>query len=228
MSGVIYGIKVAGDDRFFYVGQTRGPPEARWRGHMSGKTPVATALRLFGDMAAFDWVVIETVEEERLNEREAFWITELKTLHPAGLNMMQGGFASKRSEATRARMAEANRRRWADPDYKKRVAQAIRAASRTKPSALLGSKKSEDHVNKMRENARRQFAKLREDPDFRRRHAEAVSQGLKGRSFTEASRAKMAEAARKRCSDPEWRRRASEAQTKRMQAKREAVANADL
>jgi len=87
-----------------YIGQTRdtkmkdGKPYAygvvgRWNDHVScsSSTPLGLAIQEHGA----DAFTVETVEtgiaENRLDEREAYWISELHTLVPNGYNKMRHG-----------------------------------------------------------------------------------------------------------------------------------------
>jgi hypothetical protein len=95
-----------------YVGQTRdtktkaGKPYAygvtgRWNDHVScvASTPLGLAIQTHGP----DAFLVETLEagipEARLDEREAYWITECGTLVPNGYNKMRHGRCRHR-EAT--------------------------------------------------------------------------------------------------------------------------------
>jgi hypothetical protein len=87
-----------------YVGQTRdhktkgGKPYAygvigRWNDHVScvSSTPLGLAIQANGP-GAFKVETLETgVAEDRLDEREAHWISELNTLVPNGYNKMRHG-----------------------------------------------------------------------------------------------------------------------------------------
>ena len=99
--GSIYKLTCAGKS---YIGQTRdtktkaGKPYAygitgRWNDHVScpSSTPLGLAIKTHGPGA----FIVETVEtgvsEDCLDEREAYWISELNTLVPNGYNKMRHG-----------------------------------------------------------------------------------------------------------------------------------------
>jgi len=99
--GSIYKLTCVGRS---YIGQTRdtkmkgGKPYAygvtgRWNDHVScvSFTPLGIAIQTHGPGA----FTVETVEagvaEDRLDEREAHWISELNTLVPNGYNKMRHG-----------------------------------------------------------------------------------------------------------------------------------------
>ena len=98
-----------------YVGQTRdtktkaGKPYAygvvgRWNDHVScvSSTLLGTAIQTHGP-GGFN---VETLEpglpEERLDEREAYWIEKLNTLTPNGYNKMRHGRCRHREESSLA------------------------------------------------------------------------------------------------------------------------------
>ena len=110
MKGSIYKLTCAGRS---YIGQTRdikvkdGKPYAygvtgRWNDHVScvSSTPLGRAIQKHGPGA----FTVETVEagvaEDRLDEREAHWISELKTLVPNGYNKMRHGRCRHRGGST--------------------------------------------------------------------------------------------------------------------------------
>lgn len=96
-----------------YVGQTRdtkmkgGKPYAygvkgRWNDHVScvSSTPLGLAIQEHGP----DAFTVETVEtgiaDDRLDEREAYWISELNTLVPNGYNKMRHGRCRHRADSS--------------------------------------------------------------------------------------------------------------------------------
>jgi hypothetical protein len=96
-----------------YVGQTRNTKTkagreyaygvtGRWNDHVTcvSSTPLGTAIQQYGP----DAFVVETLEsgiaEERLDEREAYWIATLNTCVPNGYNKMRHGRCRHRDEST--------------------------------------------------------------------------------------------------------------------------------
>ena len=79
-----------------YVGLTAVTPERRFDQHCrtagrGSNTPLHQAIRQHGG-AAFHIETIEVVaDEKKLCEREIYWIAELGTLAPSGLNVLPGG-----------------------------------------------------------------------------------------------------------------------------------------
>lgn len=105
--GTIYSIKNKLNGKE-YIGQTRYPVEKRWGEHACVKRRITTigyALRKHG-IENFEFSVLETCDDEALNDREIFWITERKTVAPRGYNQTSGGSSFVPSEETRKRISE--------------------------------------------------------------------------------------------------------------------------
>jgi group I intron endonuclease len=95
--GVIY--KIVAPSGKEYYGQTIKTAEHRWRKHELASEKgeakkvchaVNRAIRKYG----WDNMIKEIVEEcdnDKLNEREIFWIAEKKSLYPDGYNLTKGG-----------------------------------------------------------------------------------------------------------------------------------------
>ncbi|WP_181423460.1 GIY-YIG nuclease family protein [Halomonas heilongjiangensis] len=95
-SGQIYVI-ICSESKKKYIGLTRMSLQQRWRHHVrvamegDAKTPLAKAIRKFGE-DNFSMEVIESeLNQDELPIREKFWIDKLKTLEPGGLNASPGG-----------------------------------------------------------------------------------------------------------------------------------------
>ena len=80
-----------------YVGLTRTRIEQRWRAHLRAAlevktdTPLARAIRQFGE-DHFTIKALETdIEQSQLADRERYWIAYLDTLEPNGFNVKPGG-----------------------------------------------------------------------------------------------------------------------------------------
>lgn len=75
-----------------YVGQTQREDKERISEHLrKNKTVFDKAVSKYG-MDAFKYEVIDTAETTKeLNEKERYWIKKLKTKHPNGYNLTDGG-----------------------------------------------------------------------------------------------------------------------------------------
>ena len=77
-----------------YIGQSVAI-EKRWTKHRSAKDeyPIHRAMRKYG-LENFSFEIIEKCSQEKLNEREKFWISYYETLNPEkGYNLSLGGNA---------------------------------------------------------------------------------------------------------------------------------------
>ncbi len=83
-----------------YIGQTLQPPSRRWRQHElsamntarnDSKLPLHMSMRKHG-LDAFQYEVIETCEDEVINDREIYWISYYDSTNPLkGYNLSSGG-----------------------------------------------------------------------------------------------------------------------------------------
>ena len=88
----IYGIKNRINEKW-YVGQSIYFPKERWRmeiaGYESHNMVISKAIKKYG-VENFDFLILEEVEEEKLDEREIYWI-ENKDSYLHGYNSTRGG-----------------------------------------------------------------------------------------------------------------------------------------
>jgi len=148
--GTIYSIKNKLNGKE-YIGQTRYHVEKRWGEHACAKKRITTigyALKKHGT-ENFEFSVIETCDDDLLNEREIFWIAERKTVAPLGYNQTSGGLSFMPSEETRKKISARTREgisRMSD-DAKNRQRQAgVRNGRKNK-----GRRLTEDYREKIRE-----------------------------------------------------------------------------
>jgi group I intron endonuclease len=99
-----------------YIGQTTKTIERRWYYHCYNKS---TTIPLHNAILKYrkENFIIELIEEcsslKQLDEREIFWIAELKSLMPNGYNLQTGGYirdsmrGRKHSEETKKKMSRA-------------------------------------------------------------------------------------------------------------------------
>jgi group I intron endonuclease len=173
-----------------YVGQSIDVHRRMTDHRRGGRGRLALAIAKYG-WDAFAWEIVETCEEERLNEREEHWISHFACVHPRGFNLTTGGKAASRvSEETRQKIAAAGRGRRQGPETI-----AKRIASRAASPNGRGYKMPEHAIVK--------------------REATKRAQGLPGRAWTPEQRAAKAEQMRGRKLSEDARRKLSEARTGR-------------
>jgi group I intron endonuclease len=85
-------------DGKIYVGQSKN---VLTRKQQHEKSKLNNSRRFHNAMKkhtpkGFDWVVLEYCEKKELNEREAYWVAQLNSIHPNGYNLTSGGGAFQR------------------------------------------------------------------------------------------------------------------------------------
>lgn len=94
--GIIYQIYNNINDKV-YIGQTMYPLNKRWGDHLSRARGTESCTRLYNAMRKygleqFHIKIIEECPNEKLNEREIFWISFYDSMNPKkGYNMTPGG-----------------------------------------------------------------------------------------------------------------------------------------
>jgi len=98
-----------------YIGKTVGSIEARFKKHKylskSDSSYLYSAMRKYG-IDIFKISVIEEVEDQYLNIREIFWISEMNTFVPLGYNLTIGGTGGDTSTSIGFKMSIINRRSY--------------------------------------------------------------------------------------------------------------------
>lgn len=95
-TGQIYVVTCANTPKK-YVGLTRMSLDQRWRHHVrvalekGAGTPLAKAIREFGESSFSINVLEANLDQVQLPVREKFWIRKLDTIEPRGLNASPGG-----------------------------------------------------------------------------------------------------------------------------------------
>jgi group I intron endonuclease len=120
-----------------YIGQTSKTIEDRWKNHCA-KARRKVNRHLYDAMNHYGYdnfkiELLEETDERQANQREVYWIAELKTRHPIGYNMTPGGeggntLASKSPEE-RAKIykKQGEKRRGPRPDWwKKAIAEGAK------------------------------------------------------------------------------------------------------
>jgi hypothetical protein len=174
-----------------YVGMTSRTVEQRLREHLKdGRTRKGVSHRLHwlrqlvSEGLEPAVAIIEETTEELWAERERHWIAKLRDDGCALTNHTDGGegvLGHRHSDETRAKIREKRAQQVIAPEHIARMAEAN-----------IGNKHSTGPK-----------------PPRTTTHRERLSASLKGREFSEESRARMAEAARGRTASPETRAKMS-------------------
>lgn len=158
--GVIYKITCLISGKF-YVGKTKQSLNRRITQHKydskKGSLGIGAAIAKYG-WENFTVEVIETCPVEQLNEREIFWIAELKSKAPNGYNLTDGGDGGRGcspSAETRAKISAKLKGRPAPNKGKKMSAETRVRMSKTKkamgfvPPSTKGQHRSKESKAKM-------------------------------------------------------------------------------
>lgn len=93
--GFIY--KITAPNGKIYIGQTNRTPDIRWKNHISEALKSSKHMLIFDEIKThihnldtFQIDIVEVVDDELLDEKEAYYIREFNSLHPNGLNIRQG------------------------------------------------------------------------------------------------------------------------------------------
>ncbi len=128
-----------------YVGQTVQSLHSRWKNHCNSSS--CTALRSAIDKYGKENFLMETLEEcsdlDTLNEREEFWIKDLKTISPGGYNLKTGGKNSRPSEETKKKMSTSQIGRKLTEEHKAKLSRA-KLGKKRKPHTEDTKKKMSD------------------------------------------------------------------------------------
>jgi group I intron endonuclease len=104
------------------------------------------ALRRHG-VESFDFVKIEYPESE-LGYWEAFWISELNTIHPTGYNLTTGGYVGRPSSVTRQKMSESHKKVIRTEEWNKKIGEGQLGEK----NHQFGKKHTEESKQKMKEH----------------------------------------------------------------------------
>lgn len=116
-----------------YVGQTRQPIRSRLQQHVCHPERRALTSRLAADIAthgraAFAIELLqECPDQASLDVAEAAWVDRLKTQHPRGYNVREGGLRGSLAPETRLKIAA----RVISPETRRRLADAARGRPAT-------------------------------------------------------------------------------------------------
>lgn len=118
-----------------YVGQTSSTAFKRWGSHKRDanplarnlQTPLARAIRKHGQ-ESFTVKVLENCPNDKLDEREIYWIKELKAIEN-GYNLTEGGCGRRGyhlSEETKAKLSKAHKGSVFTEEHKAKLSEARR------------------------------------------------------------------------------------------------------
>ena len=176
-----------------YVGASKDI-KRRWSGHRWAKR--SSFIQKYG-LDSFVFEILELCPERDLGSREQFWIASLNTLHPNGFNLRYGGaHGGRHSVMSRQNQSEARKKKWEDPEYRRKTSEAHQGKIPT------------DETRKKRSES---MKKICADPEFNEKRAESIKKA----SRTPESRKRRSEAAKKFWSTPEGRRKKKESIMKR-------------
>lgn len=142
-----------------YIGQTRNSLRKRIISHLSQassrtkakKHHLQFAIQNYGS-DNFQIEILECCNQDKLNEREIFWIEYFNTTDPSvGYNCTKGGdgCSMKREikQSTRSKISEANSSKWQDSEYRQRQRDARIAAHKRKVKEIVQLTYSYDIVS---------------------------------------------------------------------------------
>ena len=145
-TGIIYGYTNLESDKM-YIGQTLHP-ERRWNEHRYCKNPTGWHKDYQNNPEKYEYSVIEyDVPEDKLDEREIFWISFFDSYNN-GYNLTEGGhsvrgykytdevkqkiseslkgennpmYGKHLSDEAKKKISDANKKHWQDPEYLKKM-----------------------------------------------------------------------------------------------------------
>lgn len=124
-TGIIYGYTNLESGKM-YIGQTIDP-KSRWARHRYCKNATGWHKDYQNNPEKYEYSVIEyDVPEDKLNEREIFWISFFDSYHN-GYNLTPGGNLSSgfkgnhHSDEAKKKISEVSKKFWQDPEYLKKM-----------------------------------------------------------------------------------------------------------
>lgn len=158
-----------------YVGQTSLTATKRWSSHKRDansttrnlQTPLARAIRKHGQ-ENFVIKILEDCPSDKLDEREIYWIKELKAIEN-GYNLTEGGCSRRGyslSEETKAKMSKARKGIVFTKEHKNKLSEAKRdyfksggtswnAGHTGKANCLYGTRRTDEVRAKISESKKR-------------------------------------------------------------------------
>lgn len=180
MKGIIY--KITNDINIkVYVGQTwktveerfhRHCAEARW--YNTKKMPIVLAIKKYGKQHFKIKIIEELINctQQNLDEKEIFWVKELKTFSPNGYNLRAGMGHSVWSDEVKQKISIANKGR--------------------KVTAETIEKLRISHLgHKMKEESKKKLSMLNKGKSLTAEHKEKIGLSNKGKIVSNESKEKM-------------------------------------
>ena len=185
-----------------YVGITSQSIGDRWKKHCQRANEkrvgaIYNAIRKYGASSFIKLTLHESDNWEELCEMEKMLIVENNAMFPNGYNLTSGGEGTPGrtvSKEGRKRMSEGQKKRFENPEELIKLKEygmisAKKSAEKKKERDIIHKKNQQVYLN---------------SPEFKKRHSEKTKEGMT------KVKDKIIEAAKKRASDPEWRKRMSE------------------
>ena len=211
-------IHTCNDNGKKYIGVTGRNPESRWkegRGYKTNKHFYSAILK--HGWNNFQHEVFEVDSKEEMYRKEVELISFYHSNDPEfGYNNSSGGEYShlgcKCSEETRKKLKEANKKKWSDPEYRRKQTEGHKGKSVSEETRRKISEANKKRCSdpEYRRKISEIQKKVHADPEYRKR----ISETSKGRIHTEETKRRMSETAKERWSDPEVRRKRTEANKK--------------
>lgn len=184
-----------------YVGQTWHSLSVRVKGHVAdafsskrrGCTAIHAAIRKYG-ISSFTWEILEEASTQKaLDWLESDYIEELGTMSPNGYNLTTGGLGGRKSEETKERCREANKKQFSSIEARKQHSEIARKYFQEHPEA--------------RERISSQFKGKKRNPDAVKKMIETIT----GRKLSQETKAKISSKATGRKHTTETKKKISEA-----------------
>lgn len=148
-TGIIYGYTNLESGKM-YIGQTLHP-ERRWNAHRYGKYKNGWHKDYQNNPDKYEYSVIEyDVPEDKLDEREIFWIKFLDSYNN-GYNLTEGGGGSrgfKLSDETKHKISELHKGKHYSEETKKKISESCKGEN----NPMYGKHHSEETKQKMSES----------------------------------------------------------------------------
>ena len=223
--GIIYCARNIVNDKK-YVGKTTQELEERWSGHVAfaytergWNIYFYRAIRKYGP-ESFELSILETAEDDKLNEAERRWIKELKTTdHFIGYNSTEGGEGFSTGDLNPSRL---NPRKGPDnwcfgvpkpQEVREKISQSLTGLLVGEKNPFFGKKHTEETKKHLSEIQQGQVRGPHSDGT-----KEKIRQSMLGREFTPEWLEKLSAAKRGRKLSPEHCAKLSAAQKKRRAA----------